>query len=248
VVVTIVFDYMLEQYDLIHNTEWNTLILLDACRFDLFKKLNKIPGKLQEVHSEGHHTWVWLNKTFPGKYPWTYFSAHPYVNAGSGQKWNAVNHFERIIPIWSFGWNDKLGTVHPDTVGQVAKNIPYEKAIVHYIQPHGPWIGKTKWLNPWTLADYSRRQLMGDWIAVLAKPDPAFFRQCYKDNLRLVLDSVEKYLPFFRRPVVVSADHGELLGEKGLYLHGAVKKEDEHKPYPVECIDFLRRVPWFEVE
>ena len=238
-----------EQYNLIHNTEWNTLIVLDACRFDYFKKLNTIPGKLQECRSRGFHTWIWLNETFPDKYPWTYFSAHPYVgNKTGGQKWNAPNHFKTIIPIWMFGWDNKLGTVHPDTVGQTIKIIPYEKAIVHYIQPHGPWIGKTKWLNPWTLTDYSRRQLMGDWVAVANKPDPTFFRQCYRDNLKLVLGSVKKFLPYFKKPVVITADHGEMLGEKGLYLHGAVRKDEEHIPYPAWALDFLKKVPWFVVD
>jgi len=236
-----------DQYDLIHNTNWNTLILLDATRFDYFKKLNKIPGKLQEVQSRAFHTWDWLQSNFPDKYDWTYFSAHPYVNLGEGQKWNAVNHFETIIPIWKFGWDNKLGTVHPSMVNNVVKNIPYEKAVIHYIQPHGPWIGKHQWLNPWTLADYSRRNIMGDCIAITVKPDPKFFRLCYKDNLRLVLDYVEQLLPSLKPPVIITADHGEMLGEKGLYLHGAVEKSKAHLGYPEWALDFLKRVPWLNV-
>ena len=239
---------MEDQGKLIHEVDWNTLIILDACRFDSFKKQNKIPGKLQEVQSRGHHTWVWLGETFPDKYPWTYFSAHPYINTGTGQKWNATNHFEKIVQIWSYGWDDKAGTVHPDTVSLTAKAVPYEKAVVHYVQPHGPWIGKTRWLNPWTLIDYTRRQLMGDWVAVVAKPDPKFFRRCYRDNLNLVLDSVERVLPHLKKPVVITADHGEMLGEKGLYLHGAVEKSKAHLAYPKWALDFLKRVPWLLVD
>jgi len=242
---------MVEQYNLIHDTNWNTLIILDACRYDYFKKVNRIPGKLRKARSKAHHTWNWLQDTFPDKYPWTYFSAHPYIGnkVRVKQKWNGPNHFEKIVPIWEFGWNNKLGTVHPNSVGETVKNIPYEKAIVHYVQPHGPWIGKPQWLNPWTLVDYFRRdKMMADWVAVATKPDVKFFRKCYTGNLKLVLKSVEKYMPFFRPPVVITADHGEMLGEKGLYLHGAVEKSKEHLPYPAWAVDFLKNVPWFTVD
>jgi hypothetical protein len=239
---------MLEQYDLIHNTEWSTLVLLDACRFDYFKRQNRIPGELREIKSRAYHTWNWLQDNFPDKYDWTYFSGHPYVDGATrSQKWNGNLHFKTVIPIWRFAWNDRLGTVHPESVAAVVKNIKYDKAIVHFIQPHGPWIGKTKWLNPWTLSEYTQHQIMGDWKAIFAKPDPVFFRRCYKDNLELVLNTVEKLLLSLKPPVIVTADHGEMLGEKGLYLHGAVEKSKAHIPYPAWAQEFLKRVPWLEV-
>jgi len=199
----------------------------------------------------GFHTYPWLEKTFPDYYPWTYFSAHPYIGdkIRRGQPFQAIHHFERVIPVWATAWDDKLGTVHPDSVGEAVKNTSYEKAIIHYLQPHGPWIGSpNRWVIPWTLLQHDQRQLMADWKAIVIKPNPKFFRKCYRDNLRLVLGSVEKYLPYFRKPVVISADHGEMLGEKGLYLHGAVLKSKEHLGYPRWAIDFLRQIPWFTVQ
>lgn len=240
---------MLDQFDLIHNTEWNTLCILDACRYDYFKKYNKLRGRLRECRSRGHHTWVWTQENFPDWYDWTYFSAHPYIgDKVRAQSWNAPQHFSKIVPIWRFGWDERLGTVKPDVVGETVKNTPYKKAVVHYVQPHGPWIGyPNRWLNPWTLMDVQKHQVMGDWVAVAKKPDPKFFRKCYRDNLKLVLKSVEKYLPYFKPPVVITADHGELLGEKGLYLHGAVEKSRAHLPYPKWGLEFLKHVPWFQV-
>jgi len=239
---------MLDQYELIHDTDWDTLILLDACRHDFFKRYITLSGKLQKCRSRAHHTFEWVERTFPDFYDWTYFSAHPYINVGEVvQRWNAINHFKRVVPIYRFGWNERTGTVHPNVVGETVKATPYEKAIIHYIQPHGPWIGKTRWLNPWMLAQWQRHQAMADWVAAKTKPDPKFFRACYRDNLKLVLKSVEKYLPHFKDKVVITSDHGELLGEKGMYLHGAVEKSREHLPYPKWAVDFLRVVPWFEL-
>jgi len=232
---------MLDQYPLIHYAEWDTLIILDALRFDYFKRYNSIRGKLRKVRSPAAHTYEWLKRTFPDFYDWTYFSAHPYINHLSRrQTWNANRHFKRIVNIWLEGWDDLLGTVPPDAVGECVKNTPYEKAIVHYIQPHGPWIGKTKWVNPWTLWQHEKHGVMADFIATKVKPDPRFFRRCYRDNLKLVLKSVEKYLPYFKGKVVITSDHGEMLGEKGLYLHKV--------NYPKWTDEILRNVPWLEVK
>ena len=40
---------MEQQKELIHNTKWNLLIILDACRYDYFKEECKIKGKLKKV-------------------------------------------------------------------------------------------------------------------------------------------------------------------------------------------------------
>lgn len=246
-----VFIEMLDQYDLIHNTDWDTLILLDAARPDYFKKVNRLPGRFRKCRSRAHHTWLWLEETFPDFYDWTYFTAHPYVKPKvfRGQSYQACRHFKKIVPIWLTHWNDKLGTVHPDRVGEVVRDTPYERAIVHYIQPHGPWIGlPNRWLNPWTLRQHSKYRLMGDWVAIERKPDSKFFRRCYKDNLKLVLNSVTKYLPYFKGKVVITTDHAEMLGEKGLYLHGAREASRKHIPWPSWALDFLKQIFWFTLE
>jgi len=242
---------MLDQYDLIHNTDWDTLIILDACRPEFFKKINKFQGEFQKCRSRAHHTWLWLEQNFPDYYDWTYFTAHPYVmpKVFKGQRFQACEHFRKIVPIWASHWNDKLGTVHPDNVGKVVSETPYDKAIIHYIQPHGPWIGKPNmWLSPWTLWQHDKFKVMGDWIAAKLKPDPKFMRRCYKDNLRLVLGSVKKYLPHFKGKIVITTDHSEMLGEKGLYLHGAREPSKSHIPWPDWAISFLKDIFWFTLD
>ena len=58
--------------------------------------------------------------------------------------------------------------------------------------------------------------------------------QAYRDNLKHVLDEVIRLVRRADCPVVVTADHGEHLGEDGKYLH-----EEE------SCL--IRQVPWFVV-
>lgn len=62
-------------------------------------------------------------------------------------------------------------------------------------------------------------------------------RQLYMKNLFIVLKEVKKMIKDLPERVVVTSDHGELLGEDGFYEHPRWLKKDT-----------LREVPWLEVE
>lgn len=62
-------------------------------------------------------------------------------------------------------------------------------------------------------------------------------RRYYRENLEIVLEEVEKLIHHLNGRIVISADHGELLGEYGQYGHPALIN------HPI-----LREVPWFEIE
>ena len=64
-----------------------------------------------------------------------------------------------------------------------------------------------------------------------------FLRNAYRDNLKLVLEEVKKMIGKLPGKVVITADHGELLGESGLYEH----------PPEFDNLKILREVPWLEV-
>lgn len=64
-----------------------------------------------------------------------------------------------------------------------------------------------------------------------------FLRKSYEENLHLVLEEVVKLVERVPGDIVVTADHGEFLGEDGLY---------SHQPWSDSPI--LREVPWFRVE
>jgi len=240
---------MLKQYDLIHKWDFDSLVILDACRFDMFKRVNKFKGELIKCESPAPHTWFWMMAMFPGYYDLTYFSAHPFIGPKRYERYpyQACEHFREIVPIFQFGWNERLGTVHPGTVGEVLKHraetSPYDKGIVHYMQPHGPWIGKYKFGEPWSLADHVKYEKLGDCIARVIRPPPTFMKRVYKSNLQLVLKSLKKYKDYFVGKTVITADHGEMLGEyskewkRRLYLH----KID----YPPFADKLLKTVPWF---
>jgi hypothetical protein len=95
--------------------------------------------------------------------------------------------------------------------------------IVHYMQPHYPMVPE-----PFEVDEKVWNLLRDGEIG----HDEVWRR--YRDNLRYVLDELPKLLRNVEAEnVVITADHGNLVGELGLYGHfGRV-------PHPN-----LRKVPW----
>lgn len=82
-------------------------------------------------------------------------------------------------------------------------------------------------------------------------PDPLEFvarkigtdglRRAYEDNLRIVLKYVSKLIKHLRNgKIIITADHGELLGERGAFGHTP--------GIPGERFPELVEVPWLEIE
>ena len=133
------------------NEKWDVLVILDACRYDKFKKLydGKNKDNLKKAISPACHTREFLEKIFTKKYDdIIYISTNPFINSygiklSNKQKFNPKNKFKKIVDLWNLVWDDDLGTVHPKKVNFVAKEY-LEKSdnrlIIHYMQPHFPYI------------------------------------------------------------------------------------------------------------
>lgn len=127
--------------------DWDNLIILDACRYDYFSDIygNYLSGKLSKVKSLGSHTYEWCTKNFQEWYEdVVYVSGTAFVNSKRGG-FNAKDHFYKVIDVWDWGWNDKLGTVHPKEINKAVtiskKQYPDKRFIIHYMQPRAPYIG-----------------------------------------------------------------------------------------------------------
>lgn len=256
---------------------WRYLIVLDACRYDYFEKVYKDypilkDGKLEKVLSPGSNTIEWITYTFRGVqcYDIVYISANPYINSKgvSFGKFNPKDlHFYRIIDVWEWGWDSKLGTVHPREVNKAAllamKLYPNKRFIIHYIQPHFPYLSiprekqiergnKIKKFIYWKILNSQIRcmlKFIGRFFAppnevalVAEKVGIDKLRWAYEENLKIVLEYVVKLLKIIKGKCVVTSDHGELLGEHGKYGHDIYGQ-----PYKVKPPELIE-VPWLELE
>jgi len=162
------------------NVDWDFLIVLDACRYDFFSHYYKdyFSGSLSKIVSPGACTREWFIKSFNEYFEDViYISANPYINSvntntGINIKTRhyriaAKNHFSKIIDVWSFGWNDKLGTVHPQTLTQIAlslrKQYPKKRFIIHYLQPHAPYISNKFMSQGFPKPNLSKGQILTDF-------------------------------------------------------------------------------------
>lgn len=141
------------------ESDWDYLIVLDACRFDTFESVYRdyVTGELEKRESVGSATPEWAAKTFEGQHDITYFSANPFINglgiplnelewgASFDSDWTSTDHISTIHDIWDVAWNDELGTVLPEDVNRYVRNHWAEvegndRVVIHYMQPHAPFI------------------------------------------------------------------------------------------------------------
>lgn len=222
------------------DEDWDTLILLDACRYDMFAERVPFDGELQSRISRGSTSEEFLRQNFEGgqHHDTVYVNANAYFpRVGLDQD----GTFHAVIDLLD-KWDEELEIVHPETVTQAAKEAheryPDKRVIVHYMQPHIPFIG-----------DRGRKiqKQIGNrnaWGPFRDGEEPVSTEELwegYNENLDLVFEYVEELVNSITEKVVISADHGNMVGEQ----QGPVPTKQMYgHPWGVYS-DELVEVPWF---
>ena len=208
---------MLSHVDIVKQKRF-LMIILDACRYDYFRKVYSefLDGELFKIKSLGSCTPEWFMNTFKGYYDVVYVSANGfiitnYIMNRDGFYFEPQKHFRKIVNCFKHGWSDILKTVPAEHVVKCAYIHQYPRMIVHFIQPHAPYIGEIKLI----LNEKEITELVKEGI--LSKKEVI---ESYVENLRYVLKHVKKLLRIVKiRPAYITADHGELLFETGVLDH-----------------------------
>lgn len=129
---------------LIPERDWDNLLLLDACRFDLFQQCSTLPGELENYYSVASNTAEYIRKTYQNeRYP----SIVCVTSTPKYYKPNVEDSFHDIIHVWKDDWSEKYGTVLPEVMNErileVTEKYPHKRILAHYIPPHQPFIGET---------------------------------------------------------------------------------------------------------
>lgn len=230
--------------------DWDNLILLDACRYDYFESQINIEGELKSAISRGGHSWEFMQGNFVGRefHDTIYVTANPHVEKLSD------GTFFKIKPLLN-KWDEDLGTVLPEEVVKAAvaahSNWPNKRLIVHFMQPHHPFIGLTankvreefniRGYNNWVAHEKKEGQRTGTRMYTLVEEGKiplSTVHNAYSESLDIVLNKTNDLLSNIQGKTVISADHGEMLGERSLF-----KPEYGH-PHGVYNTE-LKKVPWF---
>jgi len=226
----------------IFDEDWDNLIILDACRYDLFKQAHSLPGELDHRISRGSNTAEFLLGNFDGRelHDVVYVTANPQLYRVT----EVSTSLHETVHVWrEEGWNENYRTVLPETVThharQAATEYPNKRLVVHYIQPHSPFIGPTgkRHFDLNTLAFW--QQIRDGELSV---PDEVV-RDAYRENLEIVLPHAQELLRDLPGKTVVTSDHGQLIGERA----GPVPIRYYGHPRSVYA-EPLVKIPWLVVD
>lgn len=208
------------------DEDWDNLLILDACRYDMFAEQSTLSGELSKRTSAASNTPEFLQKNFKGKD----FSDTVYVTANPQVNVHLDDEFFEVINVWEDHWDDDLNTVHPDVMAketiEAYQTYPNKRLISHFIQPHYPFIGEVGQteLNTHSGMELSKRMATGSKVQ---RDDLSIWEQlyagsvsldlvweAYRENLDITLPHVANVVDTFEEYTVVTSDHGNALGER----------------------------------
>lgn len=236
----------------VFERDWDTLIVLDACRYDMFEEINGIDGELSSEVSRGSATAEWLQANFPGRdlSDTVYVTANPQLEPNRSE-WGINLH--EVINVWlNEGWDEETGTVRAETMTEAAINaherFPNKRIVVHYMQPHYPFVPSESRFDKAHLSSISKEgeSASGEnvwnqkFIGELGVSEEELWSM-YVENLGYALDSVRRLVQAISGKPVITADHGNFVGERASPL--PIREYGHPRGIYDEP---LVSVPWFE--
>jgi hypothetical protein len=219
--------------------EWDLAIVLDACRYDLAaEQCLKHSVELRNptrVYSAGSDSSEWIKRTF-SRASADQLSQTAYITANAFSALLAEKKLALLDEVWRYASDSELGAVRPNvitdrTITAMREGVA-DRYVAHYLPPHLPPIDD----DGYEFYELHRKE-QDPWAMVAqgAVPSKPFVR-AYAQNLTPVLDEIELLLDNVNASkVVVTADHGQYLGERGCWGHP-----------PGHTHPAVRHVPWFE--
>lgn len=241
--------------------DWDVLVIMDACRVDQLQELSNeyecLPRSFNDVWSNASCSIDWIQRNFVKSDvnldSVGYVTANPFADHNDPDSQSAdledgtLGHLDLL---YKSDWQDignGIETVPPQAVTDAAirawrdrKSLGIDRLVVHYMQPHEPFRSRPEWGN----GDHKLlKNLVSDDAAAGSSVYPLLqegeislkeFWTVYQDNLRWVLDDIStRLLNNLDGEVVLSADHGNGLGEWGVWHHP-----------PGGITPQIRKVPW----
>jgi hypothetical protein len=210
------------------------LIVLDDARYDAFVRVYKryLRGSLIEARVPPPNTYGWLPRIFSIPefnrvrifYASINIKSHD-IRIGS---FTPKNREVEVIPIKPRK-AEHLMTVLPSEVNEVIMKIGLSgRDIVWYAQPHFPWITDKELslalirevlIHDFVPPDTVRRKISANGIP-RSRVVNAYYANlilAIREANELINYAIDRGVDY--EEIVVTSDHGEMLGELGLYLH-----------------------------
>jgi hypothetical protein len=224
---TIGLDKVSQHSEDLLEKEFDNLIIIDACRHDLFEE---VEGKTDYRITKESHSRGFIRENFSdGDYTdFVVITANPFFHEDKFEQLTdrkIHDVFHEVFRTFETEWDEEACTVRPESIVKnlrtAQKLFPDKRKIVWFIQPHYPFLNsrlKTKD----DLKSYSKpgERENNVWIeAEKGKYNQKDLWEPYRKNLEFVLTYVEKCQDILPGDTLLTSDHGNLVGENGLYGH-----------------------------
>lgn len=234
------------------DEDWDTLIVLDACRADLFEKiadLDRFDGYERRI-SAGSMTREWTKYNFAGGQfgDTVYVSSNPYTSTIAGDA------FHELREVWRDEFDDEERTVLPSAITEAGRDAhkvhPDKRLIIHYMQPHYPFVGRPdlryqSW-HPEEIikGDHESERPHDPWQALaMGLVDRETVWKAYAENLEHGLNDALALAADLDGKTVVTSDHGNMIGERAWPVPIRLYGHPEGIRHPA-----LVEVPWGTIE
>lgn len=234
--------------------DWDTLLILDACRYDMFERLSGLDGTLERRRSRGSGTVEFVRNNFAGREfnDTVYVTTNPFVSIHAGDA------FHDLVELWRTDWDDELGTVMPDVVADAVRRAneryPEKRIVGHFMQPHRPFVGPTgrKFAGVGRglqdvrqRAKDGERRADGDSLWELADKGEIpidDIAAAFDENLEVAFEEVAPLVEGLDGKTVVTSDHGNILDEPAF---DRLSFDHRRFGHPLYCTaSELVDVPW----
>lgn len=241
----------------IMEEDWDNLLLLDACRYDMFEQQNNIPGDLSYRISQGSSTAEFFEENFLDSthHDTIYITANPVPRVEEWCRVDVDSVFYKVIDVWDRHWDEEANTVPPQPVFEAIQNArsehPHKRILGHFIQPHEPFIGDIgSKMNEFgmtakdklTEREFTTREKIWNRLE-RGEISGEKVWQGYRENLDIVLPHVQRLCNELEGKTVVTSDHGNLVGEFAWPL--PIRKYGH--PTGIHTKKLVK-VPWLEIE
>lgn len=226
----------------VYNRDWDLLIVLDACRYDLFTEfapqhsVYDLFNTVESIYSVGGTTTEWLDKSFqraPDEFlnDVHYVSCTIFINDFDTDRFHGVDH------VYEWGLDPKFKQTRPEHITnetiRAARTSDAGRIVAHYGQPHAPFFSAN---GKFDSAGDGSGGTQNVWWGLR---DGLFDREeiwdHYGENLLVVLDEVKTLIENTEGKVVVTSDHGNAMGSFGVYGHpkGQLHPKVRYVPWAV---------------
>lgn len=232
------------------NADWDTLVVLDACRADLFEEVVDL-DRFDEYRSETSRasaTPEWLPVVFHDEYgDIVYVSGNPQVSRKIPDRWH------RLIEVWNDAYDEEREVIQAgpivDAAIEAREDYPDKRIILHLMQPHVPFVDRPD-LHFCNYHLFEDLEMVGDERAgnvfeAAAKGivDENEMWGAYGDNLRYTMREVWRLVDEFDERIVLSSDHGNVVEARSWPLPFKY-----HQHLPNHRHPGLVTVPWAVID